>query len=180
MSFQRRRKLAELWAARFSGVDGRSTLERLAKWLTPTVLVGLRSLLRPSSAKIGNLCDTRSNVGLAEFGVRCQRVEQSPQRLAMRHVISLNQCHPVECCFEHIRQLLRGKGRNPTRGDRGPHAFNKCSARMAGIDCANCIQTEEASASTSKTRIFAISRTVRPRVSLDGMTRMPGQCLDEC
>jgi len=35
-------------------------LERIAKWLTPTVLVGLRSLLRPSSAKIVNLYDTRS------------------------------------------------------------------------------------------------------------------------
>ena len=37
-------------------------LERIAKWLTPTVLVGLRSLLRPSSAKIVNLYDTRSNL----------------------------------------------------------------------------------------------------------------------
>jgi len=47
-------------------------LERIAKWLTPTVLVGLRSLLRPSSAKIGNLCDTRFRVSLLSVAAFAQ------------------------------------------------------------------------------------------------------------
>jgi len=46
--------------SRNKGFVDSACLERIAKWLTPTVLVGLRSLLRPSSAKIVNLCDTRS------------------------------------------------------------------------------------------------------------------------